>query len=499
MYKFSRRQFLQTSALAAAAATSGSAGGLFAAENSSSSAPKGGNEKLSFCVVGVRGQGTGHIGNLLKLRDDADIVAICDVDQKYGNLRCDEVERATGKRPKYYQDIRKMLENKGIDCVSMAIPNHWHALASIWAMQAGKDVYIEKPVSHNVSEGRRMVETARKYNRICQTGTQCRTMKANRDAMDFIHKGGIGEVKVARGFCYKPRNSIGPVGQYDIPNHLDYNIWCGPAPARKTSPYKGIEALGWAPHYDWHWRWETGNGDLGNQGIHQMDLCRWALGVDTLAHGVVSYGGRFGYTDAGTTPNTQVIVLDYGPKTLVFEVRGLKTEGYKEAGGVGIYVEGTDGYFVTTGYTTGEAVLKDGSKKEFAGGRYEEHHANFIKAVRTRKKEDLNADILDGHLSSALCHLGNISYRLGQPMATAGALDRLKAAKLGDLAQDTLDRTIEHLLQNNVKLDGDSPFQCGEFLTFDPRTETFPGNAKATELCTREYRKGFEVPAAGKV
>lgn len=500
MSDFSRRQFLQTSAMAAAAAAASSAGGLFAGDDASSSTPKGPNDKLSFCVVGVRGQGTGHIDNLLKLKDDADIVAICDVDQKYGNMRCDEIEKATGKRPKYFQDIRKMLENSWIDCVSMAIPNHWHALASIWAMKAGKDVYIEKPVSHNISEGRRMVETARKYNKICQTGTQCRTMKANREAMEFIHNGGIGEVKLARGLCYKSRGSIGAAGQYEIPKNVDYDIWCGPAPAWKASPYKGEKDKGFAPHYDWHWVWETGNGDLGNQGIHQMDLCRWALGLDTLPQGVMSYGGRFGYVDAGTTPNTQVIVLDYGPKTLVFEVRGLKTKGYKEAGGVGIYVEGSDGYLVTTNYVSAEAFGKDGkSIKKFSGGRYEEHHANFIKAVRSRKKEDLNADILEGHLSSALCHMGNISYRLGQQMPNAQVVNRLKAVKMSDNAQDTLDRAVDHLSQNGVKLDGKTQFQCGEYLKFDPKTETFPGNTAASDMCSREYRKGFEVPAAGKV
>jgi hypothetical protein len=228
-----------------------------------------------------------------------------------------------------------------------------------------------------------------------------------------------------------------------------------------------------------------------------MDVSRWFLGLDTLPQGVISYGGRFGYEDAGETPNTEVIVLDYGPKTLVFEVRGLKTKPYKGAG-VGIVVEGSDGYVVMTSYGKGAAFDKSGKLVQpFEGGG--NHHGNFIKAVRSRKKEDLNADILEGHLSSALCHLGNISYRLGNTMSTEEALDRLKAVKTSDNTQDTMDRTVEHLSQNGVKLDGATQFRCGEYLKFDPKTETFPGNTVATEMCSREYRKGFEVPAAGKV
>jgi predicted dehydrogenase len=498
MSDYSRRQFLHDSLLAAAAAaTVGPAGRLLAAEANTSSTPKGPNEKVNFCVMGVHGQGNSHIHSLLEGNaDDAEIIAICDVDSKYGNIRCDEIEKKTGKRPKYYQDPRKMLENKSIDAVSMATPNHWHALGAIWAMQAGKDVYVEKPVSHNISEGRRMVETARKYDRICQTGTQCRSQGANHQALKYIRAGKIGDVNLAHGLCYKNRGSIGPKGQYEVPKHIDYDLWCGPAPKWNASPYNSSKHDG-PPHYDWHWVWPTGNGDLGNQGIHQMDVSRWFLGLDTLPQGVISYGGRFGYEDAGETPNTEVIVLDYGPKTLVFEVRGLKTKSYKGAG-VGVVVEGSDGYVVMTSYSSGAAFDKDGKKVEtFSGGG--NHHGNFIKAVRSRKKEDLNADILEGHLSSSLCHLGNISYRLGKKLSAGETLERLGSVKSTDNTKDTLDRTVEHLASNGVKLDGDTEFQCGDYLKFDPKTETFPGNAAATEMCTREYRKGFEVPAAGKV
>ncbi|HEY2759619.1 MAG TPA: Gfo/Idh/MocA family oxidoreductase, partial [Pirellulales bacterium] len=258
MSEYSRRRFLHDSLLTAAATvTAGSVGNLLAAERTVTSlGEKSPNEKLRFAVCGVHGQGGEHIKNLLNERNkgDADIVAICDVDEKVGQSRCDEVEKATGKRPTYYQDARKLLENKDIDCVSAAVPNHWHALLAIWAMQAGKDVYTEKPAAHNMTEGQRMIETARKYNRICQIGTQSRSMPGTIEAIKFIQDGKIGEVTLARGVCFKPRDSIGPPGQYDVPANIDYNLWRGPAPMAETSPYRGRLDRGGKPvpvHYDW--------------------------------------------------------------------------------------------------------------------------------------------------------------------------------------------------------------------------------------------------------
>ena len=490
MSDFSRRQFLHDSLLAAAAATTvGAAPRLLAAD--SPAKEKGPNEKLRFAVIGVRGQGGSHIGSILNEsnRKEAEIAIICDADQQVGNERCDGIEKKTGRRPTYVQDLRRVMDDKSINCVSIATPNHWHALAAIWAMQAGKDVYVEKPVSHNVSEGRRMVEAARKYDRMCQTGTQCRSMPGTIQAIDYIKAGKLGEVKLARGLCYKKRGSIGAKGTYEPPKGVDYSLWCGPAPMDPLTRPK--------LHYDWHWVWPTGNGDLGNQGIHQMDVARWGLGLDTLPAGVIAYGGRFGYEDAGETPNTEIIVLDYGPKTLVFEVRGLKTDLFKGAN-VGVVFEGTEGYIVQDSYTNCAVFDKAGKLvTKFEGAA--DHHANFIKAVRSRKKEDLTADILEGHLSSALCHVGNISYRLGQKISPSETAERLHDVKMTDNSRATLDRTIDHLAENKVKLDGSTMFQCGEYLKLDPATESFPGNAKANELCTREYRAPFVVPAAGKV
>jgi hypothetical protein len=244
-------------------------------------------------------------------------------------------------------------------------------------------------------------------------------------------------------------------------------------------------------HYDWHWVWDTGNGDLGNQGIHQMDIARWGLGADQLCTGVFSYGGRLGYEDAGETANTQVIVCDYGDKSLVFEVRGLKTDSLKGAN-VGVIFEGTEGYVVLTSYTSGAAFDPAGKKvAEFnAGG---DHHGNFLKAVRSRKYQDLNADILQGHLSSALCHLGNISYRLGTQCSIAEARERVK----GDEQAATFARYAEHLAANGVP--GTTMMGLGRTLKLNPETERFIDASDADQMLTRDYRAPFVVPAAGQV
>jgi predicted dehydrogenase len=493
MSYLSRRQFLEESMLAAAAAAAvaGPAKPLFAEQEPQSSSP---NEKLSIATIGVHGQGNAHLGEFTR-RKDVDMVAICDVDAKVGNRRCDEIERRTDRRPKYVQDLRELLDDKSIDCISTATPNHWHALVAIWAMQAGKDVYVEKPVSHNVSEGRRMVQVARKLGRICQTGTQCRSMKGSIDAIDYVKSGKIGEVNLARGLCYKRRDSgqgiVPSVEKKPVPDGLNFNIWLGPAPER---PYH--ENL---VHYRWHWYWDFGCGDLGNQGIHQMDIARWGLGVDTVSPAVLSYGGRFGYEDHGETANTHVIIHDYGPKTLVFEVRGLQTKPLKGAG-VGVIFEGTDGYVVLDSYTHGAAFDKEGNKvQDFRGGEYAHHFANFIKAVRSRKHEDLNADILEGHLSSALCHTGNISYRLGKETSLEEVKARLSNLKTADKNLETLERTLSHLKDNGVEINGKTRLTLGPRLEMDPKAETFGSNRDANAFLTREYRAPFVVPSANEV
>ncbi len=277
----------------------------------------GANDDIRVAVVGFRSQGGGHIKRFLGI-PGVRVVALCDVDEKVIKKRLEETE-GLDKDVRIYTDVRKLLEDKDIDAISTATPNHWHALITIWACQAGKDVYVEKPISHNIWEGRQMIKAARKYNRIVQGGTHKRSDTILPEVFDYLQKGNIGTIKIARGFCCKRRKSIGKVvGMQPVPESVDYNLWTGPAPLGPLMRKR--------LHYDWHWVWPTGNGDLGNQGVHEMDLCRWALGQDSLPKRAMSIGGRFGYDDDGTTANTQIAVFDYEPAPLIFEVRGrLKT------------------------------------------------------------------------------------------------------------------------------------------------------------------------------
>lgn len=480
-----RRQFLEDSMFAAAAAVAASSTGqLFAEEETQSSSP---NERLNVAVVGVRGRGGSHIGAFAG-RKDTRITYICDADSDVGNRRTKEVAKRQGPQPTFESDLRRVLDDKNVDIVSIATPNHQHALQAIWAIQAGKDVYVEKPVSHNVSEGRRVVEAARKHQKICQTGTQSRSNPGMIDAIQFVQGGEIGKVNVARGLCYKPRGSIGAPGIYAPPASVDYKLWLGPAQFAEVTRPKF--------HYDWHWQWPYGNGDLGNQGIHQMDLARWGLGVNELSQGVISYGGRYGYEDAGNTANTQVVAHDYGDQSLVFEVRGLKTGGYKNSK-IGVIFEGADGYVVMTTYHSGAAFdLSGNMTREFKGTS--DHFANFLKAVRSRKIGDLNADIEEGHLSSGLCHLGNISYRLGQDVPAGAAINSVAMLKTKDNAKETLERTLAHLKDNGLDL-AKLKITLGPQLSFNPKSETFPENMDANQMLTRRYREPFVVPASGDV
>ncbi|WP_425613724.1 Gfo/Idh/MocA family protein [Anatilimnocola sp. NA78] len=488
MSKRNRRQFLEDSMFATAAAVAASSSGqLFAQEEKQSSSP---NERLNVVVVGVNGRGGSHIGAFAH-RKDTRITHVCDVDRTIGGKRAEEIgKKQEGFTPKMLEDLRKVLEDKDVNIVSIATPNHTHSILAIWAMLAGKDVYVEKPVSHNVAEGRRAVQVARKHNKICQTGTQSRSNPGMRDAIAFIHAGKIGDVKLARGLCYKPRGSIGAKGEYKVPEGVNYDLWCGPSQMLPLTRPKF--------HYDWHWQWEWGNGDLGNQGIHQMDIARWGLGVDQLSDKVISYGGRVGYEDAGETANTQVIMHEFGDKTLTFEVRGLKTGDYRGAK-VGVIFEGSEGYVVLPSYNGGAAFDKDGKMiAEFKGGDDKNHFENFLKGVRSRKSEDLNADISEGHLSSALCHTGNISYRLGETATPAMLASKLEAHTTNDKSKETLERTIAHLKDNGVDI-AKTPLAIGPLLAMDPKSETFPGNEAANKMLSRQNRKGYEIPSESDI
>jgi len=448
----------------------------------------GANNDIRIAVVGLNGRGKNHLDGLSM--KGVRIAAICDVDNAVLDRTTAYLKEKHNIAPQPYQDVRKLLENKDIDAVTFATPNHWHSLGGIWAAQAGKDVYVEKPISHSLWEGRKLVEAARKYGRIMQAGTQTRSNHAIKEAIAWLRAGNLGKIKLARSLCYKSRDSIGKATEpCKIPATVDYDLWCGPAPKEKELWRKKF-------HYDWHWQWPTGNGDLGNQGVHQVDMVRWALGYDEVAPRVFSLGGRLGYDDDGTTPNTMISWLDYKEVPVIFEVRGLPTKAgddkmdqYRGERGVSAVFECDGGFMIFPNYTTAIAFDKDAKEiKKWEGT--ESHYANFIKAVRSRKISDLNADILEGHLSAAISHQANISYQLGKTKSPDEVRDAVKNEKG---VAEAFGRMEEHLVANNVDLKK-ATLTLGPVLEMNPKTERFTNNEAANKLLTREYRKGFVVP-----
>jgi predicted dehydrogenase len=474
MSRISRREFLEQSMWTAAVAAASTAVPL----NSLAFGPRAGaNETLRVATVGTRGRGMDHLGGLAGMKD-VQVVALVDIDENVVEPAIKTVERkGGGKKPEVYQDIRKMLEDKSIDAVTIATTNHTHSLYAIWAMQAGKHVYVEKPVSHNVWEGRKVVEAARKYNRCCQHGTQSRTNKGMRDAIAFLHAGKLGKVNVARGLCYKSRKSIGSFADSEVPAGVNYDLWLGPAPVRPFNKNRF--------HYNWHWYWDTGNGDIGNQGVHEMDRARWGLNKSGLPAKVLSVGG-VGYVDSAETPNTMVSVMDYGDAQLVFEVRGLDTADYRKAK-VGVIYECENGWMVNPNYASATAFDQDGKQiASFGGGG--DHYRNWVDAIRAGKPSDLNAEIAEGHLSAALCHLPNISLRTGEQKP----LDRVDSFAGNAAGQEAFERMKKHLAENGVK--ADAAVWAGKSLAFDPAAEKFVGDEAANKLLTREYRAPYVVP-----
>lgn len=498
MPRLDRRRFLTESAfLAAAAAAAAPLGRLSAAEPADANKKGTASDKLRVAVVGVRGRGMSHVHGLAG-RHGCVVTTICDVDEAVIGPAMRYVEGKAGKAgtpPRYEKDVRKVVADKDVDVVAIATPNHWHALAAIWAMENGKHVYVEKPVSHNVSEGRRIVQASERYGRLCQGGMQSRSTKGMQEAIAHVRSGKIGEVKLAKGLCYKRRGSIGKVdGPQKPPSTMDYDLWCGPAPLKM--PHR--KTINGTVHYDWHWTWDYGNGDLGNQGIHEMDKARWGLGKGVLPNSVMSVGGRVGYVDDGETPNTQVIHFDYGDCDLVFEVRGLASDspypakkpfGRHGNNFVGNVWYGSKGFVVCPSYSSGVAFDNDGEVvKQFGGDG--DHFGNFVAAVRAGDRKKLNGDILEGHLSSALCHLGNVSHRLGREEVLP------KGAVFGSKAADQAERSmVGHLGQQKIST-ADTKLTVGKRLKIDPKAETFVGDKAADALLTREYRKGFVVPAS---
>jgi predicted dehydrogenase len=487
---FDRRSFLTHSAVISAAMAALRDSSLRAEEPRRPGKAYSASETLRVAVVGTGGRGGSHIGQF-NGNHGCEIVTLCDADKTRVAAGMRSVQKKSGQEPKFEQDMRKVLDDKSIDVVSFATPNHWHALGAIWAMQAGKHVYVEKPATHNVKEGRAMINVAQRTKRICQVGTQSRSNQGMVDSIKYLHDGNLGKIKHAYGTCYKRRNSIGLVkGPQPIPENVNYDLWCGPAPL--------LPVIRKNFHYDWHWFWEYGNGDLGNQGVHEMDKARWGLNKKELPKSVISVGGRFGYIDNGETANTQLCVFDYGDAELVFEVRGLastspypgKLGGGKPGGNfVGNIWYGEKGILVCPSYNRGVVLAPDLSVvKEFSGGDDKFHFENFVTAIRNEKHEDLHCGVDEGHPSAALCHLANISLRLG----TRTPLGELKDLAGSKEANEALKKMIGHLEENKVDL----KTECllGPLLPIDPKKEEFTGNNQvANWMLSREYRKGYEI------
>lgn len=399
------------------------------------------NSDIRAVCIGIRGKGGHHMAGLRAV-PGVKLVGLCDIDPNILGGRAADLEKKTKTSIKRFDDYRKVMDDADVDVVSIATCNHTHTLIAMSALAAGKDVYVEKPCSHNLWEGKQLVAAARKYNRMCQHGTQGRSSPAIREAIEKLHAGVIGDVYMARGLCFKWRPTIGRKADEAVPAGVNYDLWLGPAPQRAFNPNRF--------HYNWHWFWDYGNGDLGNQGVHEMDMARWGLKVG-LPEKIQSAGGHFMFDDDQQTPNSMVTTFEYPSvkKMLVFEVRHWMTnhEGFENGGAneVGVTFFGSEGYMQVKYFEYHTYLGKNREPGPTAKAPSNEYE-RFIAGVRSRKHEDLGVEIADGHLSSGLCHLGNIAYRVG--------------------------RTIR----------------------FDPATETFPGDAEATALLSREYRAPYVVP-----
>ena len=484
-----RRTFIAGTALAAGSAFAGaSRSSSHGWRPSISKSVKGANDDIRVALAGMGIRAGATLNGFSKI-PGVRVVALCDPDEA-------QTAKHAGKfTPDYpyetYTDVRRVIDNPDIDAIAIQTCNHWHVLIAIWACQAGKDVYVEKPVSHTIWEGRQLVKAGEKYNRIIQVGTQNRSDVGLRPMFEWLHAGNIGKSKSVRGLCYRNRQSIGRLDQPLVPPATcDYNLWLGPA--RDEVLYRPQF------HYDWHWDFNTGNGGIGNQGPHETDLIRWALGDSRMPSTVVSFGGRFGWNDAGNTPNMMVTAYDFDGIPVFFEVRQMRLKpdinavaAYKGVR-VGIIIECEGGSF-RGGRGGGWIYDEDGKKaKQFEGDGGGQHMANFIDAVRSRRESDLHAPVESGHYSAVVSHLANISYRTGQHAPP----EELRSAISGsEELIDAYERYSGHLADWNVDLEK-TPWTLGPALTYDNAKERFTGAmaGKANAYLHRPDRAPFIVP-----
>lgn len=426
-----RRTFVK----AAAAATPVAA---FAA----SSGVIGANDRIRAAVLGVNGRGQSHMYGLQPIKN-VEVTALVDPDLDVARKRAGEFEQKHGHRPNVVQDLREVIEDKDIDVITIATPNHWHTLAAIWACQAGKDVYVEKPATHTFSEGLSLIAAAHKYDRIVQHGVQLRSSEAIREAVQKMREGAIGDVYMGRATIFKWRPPLEAAPDEDPPPALDYDLWVGPG---KWRPYSRRHV-----HYNWHWTWDFGNGEIGNQGIHELDMLQWGLGV-TLPDQVMSTGGRYIWDDHRETPEVLTTLMQFKKERKMAEVAvRFWHSNHETRSANGNIFYGSDGYLVVSGYTKWEIFR--GRKPELVehGEAPTRHYENFIKAVRSRRTEDQNGPVESAHHSAALAHLGNIA------------------------------------------------FHRGRVLEFDRESNLFSNDKKANASLAKEYREGFVVPPPDKV
>ncbi len=461
----SRRKFLAQSTLFTTFAISGT---------KSSGKIIGANERINVAVCGIKSRGTAHIGGHGRQKN-VTISHLVEPDARLHQARSKFVQSKFKNTPECIQDVRRALEDKNVDVLSIATPNHWHSLMSIWACQAGKDVYVEKPLSHNLFEGRQLVKAAKKYGRIVQHGTQNRSLSKWSDLANEIASGKRGKLEVALGTCHKRRKSIGFKDKTSPPIELDFDAWTGPAAIEDYH-----ENL---VHYNWHWFWNYGNGDIGNQGVHQMDIARWMIPGAVWPSKIVSIGGRFGYEDQGQTANTQLAIFDYGESLLVFDVRGLEGESNM---GVSNHVYFDESKKQTITKSHGIKGIKD----PLAGRGEVDVFENFIQAVRNRKESHLDAHVYEGHVSSGLCHLANVSYRLGEK---TGFSNQKNTFGNNQAASEYFERMKEHLKENGLKLEN-TDYVVGRTLEFDGSTEQVKGDDEANQLLSASYRPPYVVP-----
>ena len=487
MSRLTRRRFVQLAAAGLGAAAGGIHGDFVIAGTKSSRRVIGANDTVRVAVAGIHGRGGSHIGEYAGMQG-VEIAYLVDPDSTLFDPRVKSIEKLAGNRPKCVSDLRKALDDKHLDAVSIASPNHWHTLLTIWGCQAGKHVYVEKPCSHTLFEGRKCVEAAAKYGVVVQHGTQQRSESKRAGEIAALRAGMWGKLLVSKAYVCKPRWSIGFKPDEAAPATLDFDHWVGPA---KMRPFNRNLV-----HYNWHWNWDFGNGEIGNQGVHQCDVAQWSLPAGTtLPTRVWSLGGRFAYQDQGQTPNTQLAVYEFGDVTVVIEVRGLVDKGKKPEGDYPVSSKVSNEFYTTEGMVRdGKFYPKDGRKSHKVvaekvhvtpGGPF----GSFIHCVRNHSPQAVNAPILNGHYSAALCHLGNISYRLGKEVSFSQEPDGMSNPQIAE----SFEAIKQNLKAAGVSLDKTN-YRMGRTLTIDPKAERFVNDAEADKFLTQTYRAPYVVP-----